>query len=229
MKTTHVVAKRGFTLIELLIVVAIIAILAAIAVPNFLEAQVRAKVSRSKADLRTIVTAMEAYQIDNNWIIMDHDDSPATAAANNYHGTLDFLRWSDFNGDEHGPGRLLTSPISYITSVPFDVFNTEAFKRKVAHGFDFDIEEASFFMRGASRRIYNEGPSADDPFFSSFVWPSDDGGGIIYYRYILQSSGPDLEFWSGGPTNYYDPTNGTVSPGDIFYIDTLGFRGGTHN
>ena len=55
---------QGFTLIELLIVVAIIAILAAIAVPNFLEAQTRAKVSRSKADLRTLATGVESYALD---------------------------------------------------------------------------------------------------------------------------------------------------------------------
>jgi type II secretion system protein G len=57
---------KGFTLIELLIVVAIIAILAAIAVPNFLEAQIRSKVSRVKADHRTLATAIESYYIDHN-------------------------------------------------------------------------------------------------------------------------------------------------------------------
>lgn len=63
--------REGFTLIELLIVVAIIAILAAIAVPNFLEAQMRAKVSRVKSDMRTIATGIETYAIDHNKHPMD--------------------------------------------------------------------------------------------------------------------------------------------------------------
>ena len=60
------IRSKGFTLIELLIVVAIIAILAAIAVPNFLEAQTRSKVSRVKADQRSLATAIESYRVDNN-------------------------------------------------------------------------------------------------------------------------------------------------------------------
>ncbi len=56
---------KGFTLIELLFVIAVISVLAAIAVPNFLEAQVRAKVTRAYTDMGMISTALEAYKVDN--------------------------------------------------------------------------------------------------------------------------------------------------------------------
>ena len=58
--------KRGFTLIELLIVVAIIGIIVAIAIPNLLNAIQRAKQKRTMADMRAIGTAAEAYAVDNN-------------------------------------------------------------------------------------------------------------------------------------------------------------------
>src|SRR5512143_2467397 len=60
-------ASRGFTLIELLIVVAIIGLLAAIAIPNLLNAVDKGKQKRTMSDLRAIGVAVEAYAVDNTY------------------------------------------------------------------------------------------------------------------------------------------------------------------
>ncbi len=58
--------QKGFTLIELLVVVAIIAILAAIAIPQFAAYRKKAYNSAAESDLRNLKTAMEATYADNN-------------------------------------------------------------------------------------------------------------------------------------------------------------------
>ena len=60
------VARKGFTLIELLIVVVIIGILAAIAIPKFANTKEKAYIASMKTDLRNLITAQEAYFSDNN-------------------------------------------------------------------------------------------------------------------------------------------------------------------
>src|SRR5881397_3146420 len=66
-EVTRMRKEKGFTLIELLIVVAIIGIIAAIAIPNLLNAIDRSKQKRTMADMRSIGTACEEYSIDNNF------------------------------------------------------------------------------------------------------------------------------------------------------------------
>ena len=103
--------KKAFTLIELLIVVAIIAILAAIAVPNFLEAQTRAKISRTKSDMRTSATALEAYCVDNNGYPNSHSFGIATAKT----APADPLVDSSNPFSNHILERLST-PVAYVTT-----------------------------------------------------------------------------------------------------------------
>jgi type IV pilus assembly protein PilA len=72
------IRRRGFTLIELLIVVVIIGILAAIAIPKFASSKEKAYITSMKADLRNLVTAEEAYFDDNSTYT-----DPATLISNN--------------------------------------------------------------------------------------------------------------------------------------------------
>jgi len=69
---------KGFTLIELLIVVAIIGIIAAIAIPNLLNAIDRGKQKRTMADMRSIGTAVESYAVDNNFYPKSMTNQPAS-------------------------------------------------------------------------------------------------------------------------------------------------------
>ncbi len=57
--------RAAFTLVELLVVITLVAILAAIAVPNFLEFQIQSKIARVESDLRRLESAFEAYQLDH--------------------------------------------------------------------------------------------------------------------------------------------------------------------
>lgn len=93
--------RNAFTLIELLIVVAIIGILAAIAVPNFLNAQIRARVARTYSDIKAQGTALDMYRLDNNMYPMSF----------NGQSPYEFPRLHE-----------LTTPISYMTSLPEDPF-----------------------------------------------------------------------------------------------------------
>ena len=201
--------QKGFTLIELMIVVAIIAILAAIAVPNFLEAQTRAKVSRAKADMRSIGVAVESYHVDNNaypWYpnIVDHPMRGFTPVE-------------------------LTTPIAYLTGLPSDpfVYNINQMyggRRPTGEVLPIFPNPLNLFNY-ESRKQYGEDIE---------VWW--DWYGPDYVDWFIVTSGPDgwswinegetfhgngAEYWAGSPwpgaSLWYDPTNGTISWGDIVY------------
>ena len=205
---------RAFTLIELLIVVAIIAILASIATPNFLEAQTRSKIGRIKGDLRSLATALEAYRIDNNDYVLD----------DNFYGKAAWI------GRPNKPpeGALepvpllapLTTPIPYITSIPMDIF-----KRKALAEWGEQGKKARYYVYASRDWIYTQthvkvtfmGKKPAHAWALSSIGPDlglGNGSAILFGEsFYLSQKGPGEK--GENPDGLYDPTNGTISNGDI--------------
>ncbi|HPS03594.1 MAG TPA: prepilin-type N-terminal cleavage/methylation domain-containing protein [Candidatus Sumerlaeota bacterium] len=177
--------RDAFTLIELLIVVAIIAILAAIAVPNFLEAQMRAKTSRVMAEFRTCRTAIESYRLDQGlypeYNGLDNYIQPAVAPDAGPH----FLPYT------------LTTPVAYLSSLFNEIFEGRNTPESIP-----TTHEYHYFNRYQSPN-----------FFATrelLLFGTNQSG----RAYFLASNGPDL-WCDGAGMKIYDPTNGTKSEGDI--------------
>jgi len=206
----------AFTLIELLVVVAIIAILAAIAVPNFLEAQVRAKVARVKSDLRSMATAIEAYAADHNRPI------PGPAVT----GYVPKCVSSPLVQPNRTVQNWLTTPVAYISAVPRDPFRekgeiastnwirstadyTYASNTCAALVEDFpDTATARAAMQGFTWLLWSIGPSRRVDLMQPQPVNDDYDWQIALGQFAMAPKYPAV----GG---IYDPSNGSVSMGWI--------------
>lgn len=198
---------HAFTLIELLIVVAIIAILAAIAIPNFLQAQVRSKVSRVRSDLRTLATGMESYYVDWNHY-------PLSGGTLRDTGELQYPLDSPFDGQTRNRfvGFCLTAPIAYLSTLPFDPF------------MDDPVTEMNYFyLNNYGERVRYIQYEMGEEVFSNLGHRYE-----IFGEWMLYSAGP---MGDRGATTYgrignnlimgvYDPTNGVISAGNIIRSQT---------
>lgn len=184
-------SSKGFTLIELLIVVAIIGILAAIAVPNFLNAQIRAKVARAVSDLKMLETTLEMYRLDNT----------------------DYPPWGGLHPNELRYLRL-TTPISYMSSIPRDPFFSDISADAANWGSAYDYVSV---MSSASSGDFNW-----DCLWGSWwrmsSWGPDgrnDWGGC---RTTRDGRAGSFGCPNGVPNFLYQSSNGLVSDGDIVWV-----------
>jgi type II secretion system protein G len=184
----------GFTLIELLIVVAIIGILAAIAVPNFLNAQIRAKVSRTMTDIRSIATALEMYNTD-------HGTYPEGRAT-----------WAMFGMDR------LTTPTAYMSSIPIDPFAPDHdIMAEGPGGYGWYPEVLPYYVYFWAQDIKNDLNTAisRDYLFRKGVMKNPTAAPPrIYHFYQIRAMGPNGQ---GDYSLAYDASNGLISAGDISY------------
>jgi len=204
---------EGFTLIELLIVVTIIAILAAIAVPNFLEAQTRSKVSRAKADMRTLATAIEAYAVDHTKYPLPGDEEGNPVAMADAEAPFFETRLSPS----------ITTPIAYLTQRLLDPFpaRISSENRQLHYGTvdyaaalegDEGREEFYLYLRSMALR-----PMRNARYFILSHGPDLDHDGPEHHDHGHEEEEEEHEHGHSHPA-LYDPSNGTVSNGDVVYF-----------
>ena len=191
--------KRGFTLIELLIVVAIIAILAAIAVPNFMHAQVRAKLAGTVQSFRNLATVFEAYNADWNTY------PPGTA--NNVEGYQMYA--------------VLSTPISYTTTI-YNMAHEEFYDYDRGGG---TIRQDLYEVMWGTNDHVGFPPKPVAGTWASKTGMFDYN--VPRDNWWIESIGPDRGDDSTRTTRYpspgmsiriYDPTNGLISDGDLFRV-----------
>lgn len=192
-------SHRAFTYIELMVVFTVIAILAAIAVPNFLTAQVRVRVARARADMATLCAALANYRLDHHayppnfrWVdqtlgFAATDEATAAAPA----PAAPSVRPPEALDQSVSPLVALTTPTPYVTALAPDPFNLR--------------RDGNYVYLNWSR--FPEGGARVEA--AGAVLPA-----------VLASEGPDncLDLLYPQPVGIllYDPTNGTVSGGDLF-------------
>jgi prepilin-type N-terminal cleavage/methylation domain-containing protein len=204
--------NRAFTLIELLIVVAIIGILAAIAVPNFMNAQIRAKIARCQSDMKSLSTSIEQFRLDKNFFPVDWWDDDTALGCERL--TV------DLGGVGAGPDcesrntfailACLTSPVSYMSSLPFDPFAVEV--GSMGDGYRYGDYETSY--EGYNHNFNALKPGNAEPLG---LRP------LAKNEYVMVGAGPDKEFGIGAGASDvvrglpYNSSNGLVSNGDILF------------
>jgi general secretion pathway protein G len=205
------VSRRGFTLIELLIVIAIILILIAIALPNFLEAQQRARLTSTRACLHMYMQSNEAYYTDFNIHIPDVDGGEREKTTRQSWANLFGInRGIRCDGSELCSYMMLTTPIPYTKTLCYDPFLEQQGDSTI--GKNISLPEYTTYFSGGVQRV--------------------EYGKRYGLRYVFLSRGPDLDQDAnsydgvfehlGRHTHHeshtpviYSPTNGSKSDGDL--------------